>query len=72
MIWWIEILPILYLVLTIFILTIWILLTIILIRVIRILRVVDEIVWYYDFIKELIWIYTKLPKSILNKFINKK
>lgn len=57
----------LYIALTIFTVVIWTLLSIILVKAIKILKVAEEIIWYYENIKQIISIYTQIPSIIKDK-----
>jgi hypothetical protein len=57
----------LYISLSIFTIVIWTLLSIILVKVIRLMRVAEEIVWYYENIKQILSVYSQIPLIIKEK-----
>ncbi len=71
-----TILEVLYIFLIAFTAIIWTLLTIVLMRLMKILWVVQEIIWIYDKIKQVFSTYSKIPEiikdTIKEKFWNQK
>lgn len=45
-----------------------VLLSVILVKSIKILNTLNEIAWYYENVKQLIWIYSQIP-SILKDYV---
>jgi len=69
-------LDVLYIFLMVFTGIIWTLLTIVLLRLIKILWVIQEITWYYEKLKQLLNVYSRIPEiikeTIKEKFSSKK
>lgn len=62
-----SLIDILYIVLIFFTCIIGTLLTLILIKVLRVLEVVDEILFYYGRVKKVFWMYANIPQMIKEK-----
>lgn len=62
-----TILEILYIVLIIFTSIIWTLLTLALLKLLKVLDVAVEVTWYYNKIKEILAIYSKIPELLKEK-----
>lgn len=62
-----SLLDVLYIVLILFTCIIGTLLTIILIKVIRMMEVIDEMLYYYGRVKKVLWVYAQVPNMVKEK-----